>query len=82
MWGATSGEQQLSLGGHENGDWFVAWSPSGDRLLTASGDHTVIIWDAGIGEQQLTFTGHEDEVFTADWSPDGSQVASNDTSSG
>jgi WD40 repeat protein len=53
----------------------IAWSPSGDRIVTGFDDGTVTIWDATSGEELLTFATDIDQIFTTLWSPDGKQLA-------
>jgi len=55
----------------------VTWSPTGDRLATASRDGTAKIWDASTGEELLNLS-HEGEVLYAVWSPDGTNLLSID----
>ena len=49
----------------------VAYSPSGDRLVTTSSDASVRLWDAVSGEEVLALRGHETTVWDAAFSPDG-----------
>ncbi len=44
IWDTTSGDQLLSLAGHEALVTDVAWSPDGTRVATASLDGTVKVW--------------------------------------
>jgi hypothetical protein len=44
VWNAHNGEPVAILRGHEAALTAVAWSPEGDRLLTASADKTVHVW--------------------------------------
>ena len=81
IWESSNGQEALSLSGHDEIVWCIAWSPSGDRILTASADKTIKIWDAITGELLLTLSGHEEAVLNASWSPDGSRIVSNDWSS-
>jgi len=46
----------------------------GERVVTASDDHTARIWDARTGRQLTVPLQHEDGVTFADFSPDGRQV--------
>jgi WD40 repeat protein len=90
VWDATSGEELLTLRGHEKSVDIVRWSPDGRRLVSGSGDGTVRVWDTTGGEQLLLFQKHERIVSylwpsglnsedrvraAASWSPDGRRLA-------
>jgi WD40 repeat protein len=66
-------ERQLQ--GHDRDVPFVAYSPDGARIATASTDKTVRIWSADTAEQ-LHVLQHPDAVDAADFSPDGKLVVS------
>jgi WD40 repeat protein len=62
---------------------WVAWSPSGDRLLTTHGnpevgaaDNSVRVWDATTSEELLVIPGHTENVWLGGWSPNGKRIAS------
>ena len=80
VWDAASGDELVTLAGHQDYLWLVEWSPTGDRLATASNDQTVIIWDAQTWTQEMVFKGHAGPVFWSAWSPDGSRIASSSQS--
>ncbi len=63
------------LRGHEDLVRCVAWSPDGQRIATASDDHTVWVWDAEAGTALAVLRGHEDGVRAVAWSPDGHHIA-------
>ncbi len=44
MWDASSGQELLTLKGHDKSVTSVAWSPDGKRLATAGGDGSVQVY--------------------------------------
>jgi WD40 repeat protein len=59
---------------HEDTVNSVAWSPDGQRVATASNDHTARMWDARSGQPAMPPIIHEVPVRTVAWSPDGAQL--------
>jgi WD40 repeat protein len=70
-----TGEARGVLRGHLNQVNHFAWSPEGQRLVTASDDRTVRVWDVETGESRV-LQGHTDGVVQVAFSPDGKTVAS------
>jgi hypothetical protein len=62
-----------SLAGHRGPVWTAAFSPDGQRVLTASADKTARLWDVS-GKPLATLEGHTAEVLRAVFSPDGQRV--------
>ncbi|WP_341731508.1 AAA-like domain-containing protein [Microcoleus sp. EPA2] len=60
--------------GHK--DWVrsVSFSPTGDRIATASDDGTAKLWDLQ-GNCKVTFTGHNDLVRSVSFSSTGDRIA-------
>ncbi|KAI1102145.1 hypothetical protein F4804DRAFT_313995 [Jackrogersella minutella] len=54
----------------------LAFSPNGEKLLSASDDRTAQVCDVATGERLHIFNGHDDWVRCAAWSSDGNYVAS------
>jgi WD40 repeat protein/serine/threonine protein kinase len=65
----------LTLAGHTDKLWGVAYSPDGAWLATASSDNTARVWDAATGALRAT-VHHADRVTTLAVSPDSRLVAS------
>ena len=52
----------------------LAFSPSGDRLVSALANNEAWIWTVPAGRHVLTLRGHTDDVTSARFSPDGRLV--------
>ncbi|MBZ0288712.1 MAG: hypothetical protein K8I30_13930, partial [Anaerolineae bacterium] len=74
IWDAETGEERLTLSGHDDHIYSVAWSPDGLEILTASDDKTARTWNAETGEPFFILEGHTDYVNSAAWSPDGLEI--------
>ncbi|MEG5042185.1 MULTISPECIES: AAA-like domain-containing protein, partial [unclassified Microcoleus] len=60
--------------GHDGWVLSVSFSPTGDRIATASHDKTAKLWDLQ-GNCLVTFTGHNDSVTSVCFSPTGDRIA-------
>lgn len=65
----------LTLRGHEQTVWAVAFSPDGKTLVTGSGDGTAKFWNVSSGELTGTLTGHAGTVGALAFSSDGELLA-------
>jgi WD40 repeat protein/DNA-binding SARP family transcriptional activator len=70
----TSGEEVVTLRGHEELVIDVEWSADGNRIATSSLDSTARIFDAETGHLQFTLSGHTGTVVVAKWSPDSTRL--------
>src|SRR5262249_1133651 len=69
VWDADTGDELLTLSGHEEGVSAVAWSSDGLRIATGSADKTAKVWDAKSGKELLELRGHNGEVVSIGWVP-------------
>lgn len=72
-------QPKLTLKGHTDPVYSVAYSADGQRIVTGSFDRSVKLWDATTGKELRTFagkTGHQNLVTAVCFSPDGSSIAS------
>ena len=75
MWRAA--ESCRTLTGHSGSVSFVAFSPDGQILASASGDGTIEFWDVASGRRRRVLDGpHGYAVTSVAFSPDGQTLAS------
>ena len=60
---------------HDRAVWGVVFSPTGDRLASASADGTVRVHDVATGSEIRRLVAHEGAVYGVAFSPDGSLLA-------
>jgi WD40 repeat protein/DNA-binding winged helix-turn-helix (wHTH) protein len=66
--------EPLGIFRHEGAVAGVTFSPDGQRILSASYDHTARIWNAADGRLLATLQGHTNKLTEADFSPDGQRI--------
>jgi WD40 repeat protein len=65
---------RLALPGHRDRIFAAAFSPDGNRIVTASADKTARLWDSARGTSIAELSGHTGLVNTAAFSPDGNRI--------
>ena len=73
-WDVKSGERLAIYGGHRGSTMGVAYSPSGDRVVTVGRDKTGRIFDSASHELIGELIGHEGTVYSPSFSPDGRRI--------
>jgi len=83
-----SDQAVMTLRGHDEVVYLVAFSPDGKRIISGSRDNTIKVWDsatgaelmtlrgAATGAELMTLRGHKGEVISAAFSPDGKRIVS------
>ncbi len=74
VWDMAAG-QTISKFKVDDSVFSLAFSPTGDKLLAGSEDHTARIWDIKTGQELLKIQ-HDGKVYEAAFSPNGKWVAS------
>lgn len=65
VWNTADRRSISTLTGHQNRVNRVSYSSDGRRLVTTSGDRTVMVWDPADGRQLAVLAGHTDDTSDA-----------------
>jgi WD40 repeat protein len=76
LWNAETFAEVRILRGHTDTIHGLAFSPDGQRIVSASADRCVKLWDIGRNHEILTLRGHAGAVLEAVFGPDGTRIAS------
>ncbi len=76
LWPYVVGVEGREFKGHDGPAWAAAFSPDGQRLVSASSDRTVKIWDVASAKVLRSLTGHDAGVTVALFHPNGTKVLS------
>jgi WD40 repeat protein len=74
VWESATGRLVAEMDGHGGLVNSAAFSPDGQRVVTASEDHTARVWEAASGQLVAELKGHRGTVNSAAFSPDGSRI--------
>lgn len=74
LWDVSTGEKRATLAGHAEAIPKAAFSPDGNRVVTASWDMTAKVWDVASGALLFTLEGHQRGLTNVAFSPDGSRI--------
>jgi WD40 repeat protein/tetratricopeptide (TPR) repeat protein len=73
--GTHAGDETVTLRGHADAIFGLAWSPSVDRLASASMDLTARVWDVASRRAVLGPLRHNHAITSVAWRPDGRRLA-------
>jgi len=76
VWDLETGQQLMTLRGHEDIIYALAISTDGRHIASGSNDKTIKLWDAQTGAEVMTLRGHRAPVWDLAFSPDGKQIIS------
>ncbi len=78
VWDVSTGKQRWSLEAHVKSVFGIGFSPDGSRLVSASGNGTLILWDLETGREVLKLNAWQEypgsrglNLRYIEWSPDG-----------
>ena len=72
----NQGQRLLTLSGHSGAVTSVAFSPSGQTLVSGSTDKSIRLWDAGSGQSLRTMSGDSETVSSVAFTPNGKRIVS------
>jgi WD40 repeat protein len=76
LWNADSGEEEITIPGHQEQANVVAFSADGKTLASGGLDGTVKLWGVTTGEELACLQGHTRSVTALAFAPDGQKIAS------
>lgn len=76
IWDIDKSQITRILDGHTDYITSITFSPDGNKLVSASRDHTIRIWDIESNRCVKIIKAHLDTVYSASYSPDGRQIVS------
>ncbi|MFN6572300.1 N-acetylmuramoyl-L-alanine amidase [Dendronalium sp. ChiSLP03b] len=72
VWNNLSGQEIVTLKGHQNTVNSASFSPDGQRIVTASNDKTAKVWD--LSGREIATLKYQGIVNSANFSPDGQRI--------
>jgi hypothetical protein len=82
LWDAHTGAELFTLKGHSDRVMAVAYTPDGERLISAGDDRQLKVWDARNGTPLLAVPGCADKVAALAFSPDGWRLGATTSTEG
>jgi WD40 repeat protein len=76
LWDVATGKELRQYKGHAERILAIAFSPDGQTLASASGDHSVRLWSVASGQELRRCLGHQGFVQSVAFAPDGKTLAS------
>ncbi len=80
LWDVESGQARLTLSGHGQHAWSVAFTRDGNFLATGGWDGTVRLWDPHTGQERAKYDWGLGRVNAVAFAPDGMTAAAAGTS--
>src|SRR5262249_36652167 len=80
LWDVKSGQERLTLSGHGQHAWSVAFTRDGHFLATGGWDGTVRLWDPHTGQERAKYDWGLGRVNAVAFAPDGMTAAAAGTS--
>jgi eukaryotic-like serine/threonine-protein kinase len=76
LFSTATGQEHITLAGHVSWVPALAFTPDGQRIVSAGGDQTIRIWDVNDGQELSSLHGHHSEIYSVAVSPDGKHIVS------
>jgi predicted NACHT family NTPase len=78
LWGLADPSRRVTLKGHREIIYSVAFSPDGKTLASGAGDNTVRLWEVATGQLRAVLPGRGERggrVYAVAFTPDGGTLA-------
>lgn len=76
IWNVQQRAVTLTIAGHDDCIYGLAFSPDGTLLATSSYDKLIKLWDVATGKELRTLKDHIDAVYAIAFTPDGKRLVS------